>query len=141
MFVSVQLTEESPHNDDAARSVRGASSGAFKAGKHPPSSRQRAAHSRKKQPPGLPDDVLHRDPREGGGAPCARAHTCAYGDVLLIKRRELFLFSFFLRDIIIKRTTALINLKNPVTNSLHSHRPRLFLSVWTRGGWGNLLYF
>lgn len=75
MFVSVQLTEESPHNDDAARFVRGASSGAFKAGKHPPSFRQRAAHSRIKQPPGLPDDVLHWDPSEGGGRLLARTGT------------------------------------------------------------------
>lgn len=78
MFVSVQHTEESPYNDDAARFVRGASSGAFKAGKHPPSSRQRAAHSRIKQPPGLPDDVLHWDPSKGGGGSLrARAHTRA----------------------------------------------------------------
>ncbi|TWW79589.1 hypothetical protein D4764_10G0006190 [Takifugu flavidus] len=40
--LTLKLTEESPHSDDAARFVRGASSGAFKAGKHPPSSPERA---------------------------------------------------------------------------------------------------
>ncbi|KAK9513371.1 hypothetical protein VZT92_026908 [Zoarces viviparus] len=35
----MKLLQESPRVDDAARFVRGAGSGAFKAGKHPPSSR------------------------------------------------------------------------------------------------------
>lgn len=120
-------TEESPHNDDAARFVRGASSGAFKAGKHPPSSRQRAAHSRIKQPPGLPDDVLHWDPSGGGGRLLARARSCAFGDVLL-EKRSLLLF-FFPHKIIVKLTTALINFKNPVTNSLRFPPLPVFGSV------------
>lgn len=49
-YSPVEGFQESPQIDDAARFVRGASSGAFKAGKHPPSSSQRAAHPRMTRP-------------------------------------------------------------------------------------------
>lgn len=76
--------EKPPQLDDAVRFVRGAGSGAFKAGKHPQSVRRPFTEWRARllQPPGAPDDVfLPGNPLvdvEGMCALCVWVRVCVW---------------------------------------------------------------